>query len=114
MTIGGLKILANTLFYDMRVSMSPTTPKRIEILLGGGNFQRDTLYKRMKNRPAKIKLVCCQSVRRAVTPLPPSLTGKWGKKYVSEKYRKGKKEQREECGTSDKYRTVQVISLEIQ
>lgn len=48
----------------------------------------------MKNRPAKIKLVCCQSIHRAVTPLPPSLTGKWGKKYVSKK-KKEEKERKE-------------------
>nr|XP_034180059.1 LOW QUALITY PROTEIN: uncharacterized protein LOC117604283 [Osmia lignaria] len=35
---------------------------RSQILTGGGNFQRDMLYKRMKNRPAKIKLECCQFV----------------------------------------------------
>lgn len=48
----------------------------------------------MKNRPAKIKLVYCQSIHRAVTPLPPSLTGKWGKKYVSKKKRKEKERKR--------------------
>lgn len=49
----------------------------------------------MKNRPAKIKLVYCQSIHRAVTPLPPSLTGKWGKKYVSKKKKKKKEKKRE-------------------
>ena len=46
----------------------------------------------MKNRPAKIKLVYCQSIHRAVTPLPSSLTGKWGKKYISKKKKKRERE----------------------
>lgn len=48
----------------------------------------------MKNRPAKIKLVYCQSIHRAVTPLPSSLTGKWGKKYVSKKKKKREREKK--------------------
>ena len=46
----GPRILENTLLYDIHQPISPTTPKRTQILLGGGNFQRDSLYKRKKNR----------------------------------------------------------------
>lgn len=48
----------------------------------------------MKNRPAKIKLVYCQSIHRAVTPLPSSLTGKWGKKYVFKKKKREREKKR--------------------
>lgn len=87
------KLSITSLFYNIHQCL-PLPQSKPNLLLGGGNFQRDTLYKRMKNRPAKIKLVCCQSIHRAVTPLPPSLTGKWGKKYVSKK-KKEEKERKE-------------------